>query len=141
MYYILSSFGVPEQRGFIYAIVYEKVCTGESAATFVHQAVAKAGYAQKMKEWQHDLQSKYPNAKRIKVGSSFHEYGKSAKYIYAIKYTATPGSCPKDVITVKFGQTQDEASSSVYKVKNAVAPKASETILASEFIPTVLSAN
>lgn len=129
-----------EQPGFIYAVAFEKsACGGNSFLGWTHMVVDKKEYRAKMEDLKNRMKKEYPNAADVKVGSSFFEYGSKVKYIYAITWTRN-SNCVATAWHVAFGKTATEAETKAMKVKNSAAPKSSHSILANNFIPTVVHA-
>ncbi|TDO99097.1 hypothetical protein [Flavobacterium sp. 245] len=118
----------------IYGLVYSNRCNTETYEFFSHKLVDASNYYQEEKDLETTLKSKYPNAKRIRVGSSKFDFGKSASNMCVIKWAKENNNCGYDVVSVHFGTTEADALNRAIKHKNLWAgSNASYTILMQKY--------
>lgn len=120
-----SAFGTKEKtenRVLIYGIVYTQECNSESYQYFSHELVDAGNYPEKQKELESRLWKAYPNAKKIKMGSSKYDYGGSATNMCVIQWEKEGRKgCFFKVISISFGKSQTEADNKAIEKKNTWA--------------------
>jgi len=92
----------------IYGVVYTDKCNSENAHSYLTKVVSRDNYYAEQQEMKKKLQDWYPNATRIRMGSSASDYG-TASNVCVIKWTNNNNNCSYNVISVLFGKTQQEA--------------------------------
>jgi hypothetical protein len=94
----------------IYGIVYTTACNSyETYQHYRYKLVPESSYNAERNVMRKELESRYPNAKRIRVESSRYDYGSAATNMCIIKWTNTKNNCQYDVLSVHFGKTEQEA--------------------------------
>lgn len=102
----------------VYGLVYTNKCNTEAFEYFSHKLVNANNYYQEEKKLESELRSEYPNAKRIRVGSSRFDFGTSARNMCVIKWGKQNNNCGYDVVSVHFGTTESDALNRAIKHKN-----------------------
>jgi hypothetical protein len=118
----LSSFitkekGLPSQV-MVYGLVYSNQCNSEAYEFFSSKLVDVNNYYQEQKDLEAYLKSEYPNAKRIRMGSSKYDFGATASNMCVIKWKGGTTNCSYDVVSVHFATTEAEALNKAIKHKN-----------------------
>lgn len=94
----------------IYGIAYTTACkSSETYQNYRHRLVPESNYNTAMELMKKEIQNQFPNATRIKVGSSKYDYGSSASNMCIIKWVNTSNNCQYSVLSVHFGKTEQEA--------------------------------
>lgn len=94
----------------IYGIAYTTACkSSETYQNYRYKLVLESSYNTAMELMKKEIQNQFPNATRIKVGSSKYDYGSSATNMCIIKWTNTINNCQYPVLSVHFGKTEQEA--------------------------------
>lgn len=119
----------------IYGIVYTNACTSsETYQHYTYNLVNPEIYSKEMDKMKLELQQKYPNAKRIKVGSSKFDLGSSATNMCIIKWTNNNNKCSYDVLWIQFGITEQDALDRAIKHKKEWADsKANHSVLEQKY--------
>ena len=94
----------------IYGIAYTTACkSNETYQNYRYKLVPESNYSNAMELMKKELIDQFPNATRIKVGSSKFDYGNSATNMCIIRWTNTNNNCQYFVLSVHFGKTEQEA--------------------------------
>ncbi|PRZ23309.1 hypothetical protein [Flavobacterium granuli] len=102
----------------IYGLVYSNQCNSDAYEFFSSKLVDVNNYYQEQKDLEAYLKSEYPNAKRIKMGSSKYDFGATASNMCVIKWKGGTTNCSYDVVSVHFGTTETDALNRAIKHKN-----------------------
>lgn len=107
----------------VYGIVFDKACgSGETMSFKGFQLVEADQYRSALKTMKASLEERYPNAKRIHVGSSRFDFGPNASHMSVVQWQSG-SKCRVNVVIVKFGRTQSEAMEACLKVKRGSSGK------------------
>lgn len=102
----------------VYGLVYTNHCNSEAYEFFSSKLVDANNYYEEQKKIEAYLKSAYPNAKKIRTGSSKHDFGNTASNMCVIKWQSGNINCSYDVVSVHFGITQADALNRAIKHKN-----------------------
>jgi hypothetical protein len=102
----------------VFGIVYTNQCNSEAYEFFSSKLVDEGNYYQEQKDLETNLKREYPNAKRIRTGSSKFDFGSSATNMCVIKWKGGNSNCSYDVVSVHFGTTEADALNRAIKHKN-----------------------
>lgn len=92
----------------IYGVVYTDKCNSENSFSYLTETVSKDNYYAEQQKMKKKLQSWYPDATRIRMGSSASDYS-TATNVCVIKWVNNSNNCSYNVISVLFGKTRQEA--------------------------------
>lgn len=101
----------------LFGFVYMSKCNSAEVEYHTEQLVDETNYQEDAKKLEAALNEKYPNAKKIKVGSSKFDYGSSATNMCLIKWRGGSKTCSYYVFSISFGKTQQEALNNAMKRK------------------------
>jgi hypothetical protein len=134
----MSSFITKKQSAtdqvMIYGIVYTNQCNSEAYEYYTYKVVGESSYHQEERNMESKLRNDYPNAKRIKVGSSRFDYGKSATNMCIIKWQVKGNNCTYHFAAAYFGKSESDALNNAISKKNTWAGQnASYSILIEKY--------
>ncbi len=108
----------------VYGIVYVEKCNSEAYRYYAYEYANGDNYNDKQTKLKESLERDYPNAKRIRVGSSKKDFGNSAKGMCIIKWQKTgQNNCKYEFAAAYFGESGSDAYSKAMNEKNKWAGK------------------
>lgn len=134
----LSSFITKEKKYegqvMIYGLVYINQCNSEAFEYFSYRRVDASNYYEEQKKLETFLKNKYPNAMRVRTGSSRYDFS-TATNMCVIKWRGGTNNCSYDVVSVHFGTSQADAYNRAISHKNSWAgSNTSFTIMYQEYL-------
>lgn len=116
--FVLKNNSKAVNKVMVYGLVYTNKCNTEAYEYFSYKVVDASNYYQEEKALEAELKNEYPNAKKIRVGSSKFDFGTSATNMCVIKWGKENNNCGYDVVSVHFGTTEADALNRAIKHKN-----------------------
>jgi len=101
----------------IYGIVYNDHCNSEAFEHFTSKLVSSENYYKEQQSLESYLKKEYPNARKIRTGSSKFDYS-TATNMCVIKWQSGSSKCAYDVVSVLFGKKESEALNNAINHKN-----------------------
>lgn len=100
-----------KDKVYLYGLVYNSACEGneETTGDWTTAMSDKANYKADMDKMKRNLERENPKATRIKIGSSYFDYGDEASNMCIIKITNESRNCVSRSYIVAFGTTQPDA--------------------------------